>query len=107
MDLFLQELRVLKSSRTSLAAGRIHQLPPLNSHLFPLASTAVLDQAPGCHSNLSAHPFSWDCHSLIIGPFVGLCVGVAMLSLSRGLLNAEAAKARLQQLEAGQTDVGG
>lgn len=38
---------------------------------------------------------------------MGLWVGVAMLSLSRGLLNAEAAKARLQQLEAGQTDVVG
>jgi hypothetical protein len=46
---------------------QIPQLPPLN----PISSTAVLDQAPGCHGNLSAHPFSWDCHSLIIGPAQG------------------------------------
>lgn len=40
-------------------------------------------------------------------PFVGAWVGVAMPGRRRGWLDAEAVKARLQQLEAGRTDVGG
>lgn len=38
---------------------------------------------------------------------MGAWVGVAMPGRSRGRLDAETVKARLQQLEAGRTDVGG
>lgn len=63
---WLTHLGVLKSSRTSSGCRSVSSHP-----LNRISSTAVLDQAPGCHSNLSAHPFSWDCHSLIIGPAQG------------------------------------
>lgn len=75
---------------------------PPSSGLESLHTLSLKLLDPGAHpSTLAPTP------QASRSPSVAAWVGVAMLSRSRGLLDAEAAKVRLQQLEAGRTDVGG